>query len=547
MAKSVTMRKVLLLVALLVGSAPARAEHHKKDAPAPADPKPAEPKPPAPPPGPADAKAQAILDQIIAGPDTAARQAAITELTAITPKAIDAVGAFLVRTHTATLEDRRKALATIKAAVPDKQGRFPTPERKTAKEDQADDDFDWLPALLALDPATPGVGEVMADVAAIRALSATNDIHAAQLVFATSFGAESIIYRDECGRFLRKMGPIGIPALTIESLTGTDYDRKRYATYQLERMDRQEPGKALAAASGDEALTIAVLDAFRVTHHREAVHAVWSKVNADAPRVRAAAREAWMGYVTGPPPPAAPTKRLVLPGGKLAVKATPLWLTYRELAENELRKAATEILHEDDPAPDPEHGIKGVPIDVADVTQRIFASLDADRAKAETAQWAAAKAKADAGDLAAATQMFDALLAANPDRADRADMAKVYFAWGKQLEGKQQWADASTAYAKAHGLDPKGANATEALAGHHFTQGKALEAAGKDGGPDFRRAVALRPDYAPAKAAASSSDGGAGGGGAGHGRPLWMLYAAGVAALLALGLFGAAMLRRRGA
>ena len=67
--------------------------------------------------------------------------------------------------------------------------------------------------------------------------------------------------------------------------------------------------------------------------------------------------------------------------------------------------------------------------------------------------------------------------------------------------------------------------------------GKSLEAAGKDPGPDYRRAIALRPDYAPAKAAAAHAEGG--------GRPTWLLYAAGSALIAALGLFAAAMVRRR--
>jgi tetratricopeptide (TPR) repeat protein len=119
-------------------------------------------------------------------------------------------------------------------------------------------------------------------------------------------------------------------------------------------------------------------------------------------------------------------------------------------------------------------------------------------------------------------------------------MAKVYFKQAKQLETKQAWADASAAYSKAHGLDPKGPNATEALAAHHYTLGKALEAAGKDGGPDFRRAIALKPDYNTAiKSAAESPSA------ASPNRPVWMLYAAVSAAVIALGLFGAAMLKRR--
>ena len=131
------------------------------------------------------------------------------------------------------------------------------------------------------------------------------------------------------------------------------------------------------------------------------------------------------------------------------------------------------------------------------------------------------------------------MLAADPqrgERAERAAMARLYFAWGKQLEGKQRWADAAVAYSKAQGLDPQGASARDALAAHHYTLGKSLEAQGKDGGPDFRRAIALKPDYAPARTAAREV--------AAAGRPSWMLYAAAGAAALAMLLFAAAMRRR---
>ena len=83
-------------------------------------------------------------------------------------------------------------------------------------------------------------------------------------------------------------------------------------------------------------------------------------------------------------------------------------------------------------------------------------------------------------------------------------MAQVYLRWAKQLEGNEKWLDASAAYSKVHGLDPKGPSAIEALAAHHYTLGKALEAQGKDGGPDFLRAVALQPIYAQAKSAATA-------------------------------------------
>ncbi len=503
-----------------------------------ADVKPAAPAPPEPrKPGPDDAKAVAILDKLVAAPDTAARKAAIAELEAIAPHALDAIAEWLARPRQTPLADRRKVLAAIKAAVPDKTGKFSTPDRQSNKEYQADNELDWLGKLLALDGALPGTGEVIADVAAIRAIAGTKDVHAAQLVFDTAFVDEAMIYRDECGRYLRKMETYAIPALTRESL-GRNADRRRYATWQLERQDRQDPAKALGAAMGNEALQIAILDVFRETHHREAVHAVWSFVDDSAPRVRAAARAAWMDYITGPPPPPAPRKKLQLPGGKLTKTPKPMWLTYRELADNELRKAANELLHEDYPLDDPslddyDHQVKTVKVDLQEVTKRLFDFYDSQRTKVDTTQWLSAKATADKGDLVAATTMLDRLITTNPERTERAEMAKVYAAYGKQLEASQKWADASAAYSKAHGLDP---SQKHSLAAHHYTLGKSLEAAGKDGGPDFRRAVALDPEYAPAKTAADHAT---------PSRPVWMLYAAIGAGGLAMLLFAAAMLRRR--
>jgi tetratricopeptide (TPR) repeat protein len=529
---------------------PQKVEPKKSDAKK-AEPKdkPADP-PPAPalvprPPSPDDPKATAALGKIVAGPDAAARKAAIDELAKLAPQTIEAIGAFVARTHETEQADRRKVLVAIKAAVPDKTGKFSAPPRQTGKELQADDDLDWLKALLELDPATPGLGEVIGDVAAIRALAATKDPRAAAVIFDIAFGEDSMIYRDEAGRYLRKMEPYSVPLLTRDSQIAKDADRRRYATYQLERIDRQDPLKALATAAGDEALMIAVLDVFHETREREAVHAVWTKIDDDSPRVRAAARAAWMDYITGPPPPPAPRKKLSLPGGKLTKEPKPLWLTYRELADNELRKAANDLLHEDYPLEDETNlddkpvAKKAEKIDLVAVTKQLFDYFDGERAKKEGAQWAAAKAKADAGDLQTAAAMLDRLIATNPDRGERTEMAKVYAKWGKALEDKAQWAEASAAYSKAHGIDPKGAAATERLAAHHYALGKALEAQGKDGGPDFRRAVALKPDYAPAEAAADRASP--------SGRPTWMLFAAVAAAVIAMALFGVAMLRRRAA
>jgi hypothetical protein len=542
------MRRAIVLLGLCCAATAHADKDKKKDKePAPpVDPTPTRPTPP--PPGPDDAKVKTVLEKLEAAPDHASRQAQIDELDKLAPTTIDTIGTWLRRKHDVSLADRKKTLQAIKAAVPDRSGHFNTPERKSAKEEEADESYDWLAKLDTVDAkdAGPGLGEVLADDAAIRALAATRNVHAAQLIFDVAFDDETIIYRDECGRYLRRMGAYNLPALIIESESGTNYDRRRYATYQLERMDRQEPTKAVDATKDDENLTVALMDAFKEVHHREAVHVVWAKVDADSTKVRAAARDTWLAYVTGPPPPPAPRRHLQMTKGKMTAYAKPLWLTYRELADNELRRSANELLHEEYPLADPsmdDNGQKGktVDVNVEELTKRLFTYFDDARAKKDADQWAAAKTKADAGELAVASQMIDRLLAMNPDRAERPAMAKVYLAYGVALEGKQQWADASAAYAKAAGLDPKGAGAKQAEAGQHYAQGKALDAAGKDGGPDFRRAVALgRADEQAQKAASDSA-------------PVsppkapgpWLLYAAVAAGVVALMMFAVAMRRRR--
>ncbi len=484
---------------------------------------------------------QALLDRIVKGD-----KVAVDELYKIASmQAAPELSTFLARAHQVPSDDRRKILEGFGAQVPDTKGRFTVPQRKTAKEEKALEELDWLAELGKLDAGTPGVGELRADVAALRALSASKDIAAAQMLFDVAFADETMIYRDEVGRYLRKMEPSSIPALMRES-QARNFDRRRYSNYQLEKLDRQEPGKALGAATGDEKLTLAILEVWRVTKHREAVHAVWGKVNADSARVRTKARETWKAYIEGPPPPPAQMKRLMLPGGKLTKKEKPLWLTYRELADNELRKHSNELLGTDYPIVDPtlddsdadEVKPKKIPkIDLVGVTKQLYDYYDKLRTDQEAKQWAEADAKSKAGDLAGATALLDQLLAANPDHGSRAQMATVYFAYAKELEGKGTWGDAAAAYSKAHGLAPTGTNANQALAAHHYTLGKALEAQGKDGGPDFRKAVALSPDYAPAKAAAVRVSGGS--------RPVWMLYAAAVAMAVALALFATGMLLRR--
>jgi hypothetical protein len=252
------------------------------------------------------AKATALLTAIQGGQGDLAKH--VADLTTVAPRAVPAIDAFLDRAHTSTVDERRALLKSIQADVPNNDGKFETPKRQTGSEVKADDNFDWLVELAKVDAAAPGRNETIADIAAMRALSATRRIDAAQVILDVGFSEATMIYRDECGRQLRAMAPYSLPALQIASQSNNK-PMARYSSYQLERLDRQEPGKAFGATANDEDLRVALVEAFGKAHHREAVHVVLEATDDDAPRVRKAAREAWLSYVSGPPPKPAPKRR----------------------------------------------------------------------------------------------------------------------------------------------------------------------------------------------------------------------------------------------
>jgi tetratricopeptide (TPR) repeat protein len=455
----------------------------------------------------------------------------LTELTTIAPRAVPAIDAFLDRAHVSTVDERRALLKMIEAQVPDASGRFEVPKRQKATEVKQDDDFDWLGELQKLDAATPGRGETIADIVAMRALASTRRVDAAQVILDVGFAEATMVYRDECGRRLREMAPYSLPPLHIASQSDNK-PMARYSSYQLERLDRQEPGKAYSATQHDEDLRVALIEAFGKAHHREAVSVVLKATNEDAPRVRKAARAAWLSYVSGPPPRPAPKKKLVLPGGRLAEKETPLWLTWRELAAIELARTNEEVLGSVFQYKD-----SGVPnTDLVAQSNELFAHYDAERGKTDGVAFDWAVKAATGGDLAGAGAALDRLLAANPELAQRADAAPIYLQLAKTHEKAKEWDAAAAAYGKAYGIAPQGEHAVDAQAGREYALGKALEAAGKDGSANFRRAVALKPDYAPAREAAARD---------GASPSPWLLYAAALGAAGALAFLVAGLRRRR--
>lgn len=467
----------------------------------------------------AERQAKAILAELATAHTAKARIDLAKKLAAAGDGATPYLKAFLARAHTSTTADRTAVLSGIGAAVPDEEGKFEQPGRLSAKERKAMDELDWLADLAPL-PPSPAVDEVIADVAAIRALAASKDWRAATVILDFGFSEAGMVYRDECGRYLRKMAPWSMPALIRAANARGSSSKERYAEYQIERLDREDAFKALADAA-NENLKIEILRAYQDTRPREAVYAILASVDHPSPAVRKAARAAWMTYATRRAPKA-PKRKLELPGGKLSDEEQPLYLTYSELADIELRRTLIKLTGKK-----PRRGES-----LKEMSKALFAYYDDVRHKQLLADFSAAKEKAAAGDLTGAIATFDQILVQEPKVAERTEMAPIYADYARKLEADNKFAEAARTYAKAHALAPNAANAADILAAHHRARAKALAQ-----GHDKKAAAAAMEraaEAAKAQAAAETPK-----------KSTWMLYAGGSGAVLAAILFGIGLIRRR--
>jgi len=461
-----------------------------------------------------------LLEQL-AGASAKDAQRIVDELAKTSADSVETLASFLTRPHKSTDADRRAVLTAIEADVPDDKGRFSTPQRKTTEQKKKEDEIDWLVELGKLPKGTPGLSEVVSDVAVIRALSASGQPAAATIILDFAFDEVGIVYRDECGRYLRKMAPYSLPALIMASqLDRKDASKDRYATYQLERMDRQDPNKAIDSASAD--LKVLILKAFADSQYREAVYATLDHVDHIDPRVRAAARAAWTEYTTGRPPKQAPKRKLQMPGGKLSEEEEPLWLNHRELADIELRRRLEALTGA---APSSRATL-------AEMSKQLFDFYDQRRNEKLEQSFNEGQALAKQQKWAEAAEHFDKILAQNP-RFDRRDqMAETYFELGKVLQEQKNWREASTAFAKAHAVAPEAKHAKEALAAHHYSRGQLKQASSGGGAAELERAREIDPEHGGASH------------GEGHSNRQWMLYG-GLVWFVAGGLLLALGLRQR--
>ncbi len=353
--------------------------------------------------------------------------------------------------------DYKVVLDLIAGDVPNRYGHF---ERawKRAHGHKVKLSEDWYTDLLALPVGRiskalrPVYRDCVITAALLRAgMQIGRDLDHSDAVIETLLAAGYVhdgTFRDEVGRAIRGIGDPALPALLRRSLTPplpsdekeanalratVDYRKAEYAQVQLDRMDRSHPPRALAAASDDPRLLADLLSAYGIARTGEAAAPLLEHVNATIPRIRAAARSAFMAYVTGPAPKAE-RKTVRLLGGRTT--EAPASLTYRDLARLAIReRLATEHpeLLEPECRVITADGTRDATCaeQPARLAEIYFARLEALRREKEQKQIDTALAEPD---RAAAVALLDSLLADNPDLALGNQLVPTYLAAAADAE-----------------------------------------------------------------------------------------------------------------
>jgi len=359
--------------------------------------------------------------------------------------------------------------------------------------------------------------EAMETVALLRGIAASKRMDVVDPMFKLAFDYEGV-FRDECGRQVRSMESFAVPSL-IKLMHARGHNaskQRRYASYQLDRMDRARPSKAIAAAP-DDRVKAAIVHAYGEEKALEAVEAILAQVDAPSHRVRKEARWAWLRYVTGKPPPPAPKRKRKLPGGREEEEEKPDYLTYREIAVLALQKQVQEI---DGAPPSPKASAK-------ELTDHLFDYYDKRHAAEWDDQFGAAQAREVAGDWKGATDGYGWILAHDPGYARRAQMARAYARYADELRQKKQIPEALGYYRQAVDLDPSGPEARGAAARVALLDGEEALSHGRADLPSFKKALSLDPSLAEARDGLARAE-------AIAGRRRWLEAAEAVAAVFAL-------------
>jgi hypothetical protein len=302
---------------------------------------------------------------------------------------------------------------------------------------------DWFEDLLAL-PRTKvsrGLRKVYRDcvlqAAMLRAASAIGrDPNRSAEVVVTLLDVAYLhrgTFRDEVGRAIRRIGDEAVPHLIRAAVEpprrrkddDVEFKKAAYARYQLDRMDRLHPARAVAAVRQSPRLLADVLTAYGSARPGEAATVLLDHADAQSPRVRATARQAFLAYVTGPAPRTVRRTVRLLGGG---TKKTRAYLSYRQRAAIAIRErleVEAPSLVEEPCDIRREDGTRDAHCEAQPQRHATayLAWLDERRRQREASQIEAALAEADAN---ATMELLDRLLATSQD-LEAADRLVAFF------------------------------------------------------------------------------------------------------------------------
>ncbi|PCC66953.1 hypothetical protein SAMN02745121_00316 [Nannocystis exedens] len=371
-------------------------------------------------------------------------------LAAAPPSLWPELRAQLLAPRTARKADYKAMLSVIGGDVPNRYGHFELAWKKAHGHHGVKLSEDWFTDLLALPSRQvskvlrPIYRDCVIQAALLRAAATigaepahTDDV--VEALLAAAYLHEST-FRDEVGRAIRRLGDPALPGLLRRSIRpplpadegeaqvvkdSVAYRTAEYAGYQIDRMDRAHPRKALQAVSDDPARLAELIAAYGVVRPGDAAGPLLDFVDAAIPPVREAAREAFLAYVTGPAP-RAERKLLRFVGGGTGESAAQL--TYRDLARIAIMSRIASH-HPDLAEPDCRSAPKDSVIAEAcegqpeRLARAYFQRLDDGRRQRERAEIAAALREPD---RAAAIAILDRLLADDPGLSARAELVPTY-------------------------------------------------------------------------------------------------------------------------
>ncbi|PIE19317.1 MAG: hypothetical protein CSA65_02760 [Proteobacteria bacterium] len=433
----------------------------------------------------------------IIGSDAAARETALARLEVTTLADATLLHEALLRRTKVSAAGYKSVLRHVGAHVPDHRGRFPQ-KRKTKG-------LDWLDALQdhrAAPRLAKARDEALYSVAIARALVKTKRPEAATSLLRFAYRHNGA-FRDECGRLLRELGDDAVPGLVRAPLIDDPlaYRIARYASYQLDRMNRARPELALRRAASHE-LRAELLHAYGEARSNAAVRAVVRYTGDLHPRVRRAARWATLRYASGRKPQAR-KRRLKLAGGKHTARARSLYYTYRQLVHHQLALRYAQVRRKatssKTPPPSAEELSKlKSENDARGLAVKLFALQDAERRSRDEERLRKALARASKGEFQLAVGTFDRVLSKDPEHPQRAAIAEIYLRVGQRELRGGRYAKAALAFAKALLLLPANDPRRTRLRGLRL-----LAEARRDGGSSaewrLRRALTLAPGLEQAR------------------------------------------------